>query len=520
MRSRPFALAVSGLITFTAAEGFAKQVPVSTPTELYAAIAAATAGDEIILAPGTYAFSSGVPPVSSQHITCAAAGTPAAPIIVRSATPLAAKLEFDLVDGFNVTGPNWHFEGLDIRGTCADDSNCEHAFHVVGQATGFVARNNHLHDFNAEVKVNAAPSADGTTHDLPDGGLLEGNEIWNSHPRNTGNPVNSLNIDNGSSWIVRANFVHDFTKAGGNGISFGIFNKGGAKSPIFERNLVICSLDDASAATRIGLSFGGGGQSPDTCAPAFDASVPCDLEIQDGIMRNNVVVNCSDVGIYINKGKNTRLLHNTLIGTSGIDFRFANSTGEAHGNVLDGGIHPRDGGTFTGDDNLISTLAELQGFYTDPLHGDLTKKGDLAALLEKGTASPLLPDDYCARPRGATPDWGALESSLGDCDTFPPVLSGSGAGGGAATGTGVGSGGTATSGGNTGSGGGSGASAGGAGGQGANGDTVPGKGGCGCHIGEANGEGGGALAALAVAALGCAARSRQRRAGARRREIT
>jgi parallel beta-helix repeat protein len=33
-------------------------------------------------------------------------------------------------------------------------------------------------------------------------------------------------------------------------------------------------------------------------------------------MRNNVIVNCSDVGIHVNKSKNTRLLHSTLIGTS------------------------------------------------------------------------------------------------------------------------------------------------------------------------------------------------------------
>lgn len=507
MRSRAFALAISGIITLSAAESAAKQVPVSTPTELYAAITAATAGDEIILAPGTYAFSSGVAPLSSQHITCAPAGTPDAPIVVRAATPFAAKLEFDLLDGFNVTGPNWHFEGLDIRGVCADDSSCEHAFHVVGTAKGFVARGNRLSDFNAEVKVNAAPSSDGTTHDLPDGGLLEGNEVWDSHPRNTGNPVTKFNIDNGSSWIVRANFIHDFTKAGGDGTSYGVFNKGGAKSPLFERNLVICALDDQSMGTRIGLSFGGGGQSPVTCAPAFDASVPCDPEIQDGVMRNNIIVNCSDVGIYINKGKNTTLLHNTLISTSGIDFRFASTTGEAHGNVLDGKIHPRDGGTFTGDDNLTVTLGDFQGFYTDPLKGDLTKKGDLAALLHKGKASPLLPDDYCARPRGATPDWGALESSLGDCDTNPPVLSGSGAGG---TGTGTGTAtGTATgAGGGAGSGGANGGGGSGAGGQGS-GEIVPGKGGCGCRIGETEGDGGGALAVIAAVLSGCAARRRR-----------
>ncbi len=506
MRSKPFALATFGVIALSSAESAAKQVPVKTSSELYAAIKAAAAGDEIVLAPGTYAFSTGVAPVSTEHITCSAEGTPAAPIVVRSATPFAAKLEFNLVDGFNVTGPNWHFEGLDIRGTCPNDSDCEHAFHVVGKATGFIARGNRLSDFNAEVKVNALPSSDGTQHFLPDSGLLEGNEVFDAHPRSTSNPVTPFNIDNGSGWIVRANYVRDFTKAGGDGVSYGVFSKGGAKSPLFERNLVICSLDDKSPGTRIGLSFGGGGQSPSTCVPAFDPSVPCDPEIQDGIMRNNVVVNCSDVGIYLNKGKNTKLLHNTLIGTSGIDFRFVSSTGEAHGNVLDGKIRVRDGGTYSGDDNLIVTLGDFMGWYTNPLQGDLTKKGDLAPLLKKGTASALLPDDYCARPRGATPDWGALESSLGDCATNPPPLSGSGAGGGATTGTAAGGsttsgagGGQATSGG-----------VGGTGGQG-NGNEVPGKDGCGCRIGDGDSEPGGALVLLAAVVTSCMGRRRRHR---------
>jgi MYXO-CTERM domain-containing protein len=169
--------------------------------------------------------------------------------------------------------------------------------------------------------------------------------------------------------------------------------------------------------------------------------------------------------------------------------------------VLDAKIHLRDGGTYSGDDNLIVTLGDFMGWYTNPLQGDLTRKGDLAPILHKGTASALVPDDYCARPRSATPDWGALESSLGDCATNPPPLSGSGAGGGTATGTGAG-GSTAT-----GAGGGQ-TSSGGAGGQGT-GDDMPGKDGCGCRIGDGDSEPGGALVLLAAVVSGCVGRRRR-----------
>src|SRR6185436_10948387 len=98
---------------------------------------------------------------------------------------------------------------------------------------------------------------------------------------------------------------------------------------------------------------------------------------------NNIIANCSDVGIYLNRSKDTKILHNTLIGTNGVDFRFATTTGEAHGNVLTSKIRVRDGGMFSGTDNLMDIpTTEFAAMYLDPLKGDLRKKGDLAKLLD------------------------------------------------------------------------------------------------------------------------------------------
>ena len=81
--------------------------PVADAAGLAATIAGAKAGDEIVLADGTYALTG---------LTCAADGTPAQPIVVRATTPLGAVVRFDALEGFKVTGASWHFEALDVEG--------------------------------------------------------------------------------------------------------------------------------------------------------------------------------------------------------------------------------------------------------------------------------------------------------------------------------------------------------------------------------------------------------------------
>jgi parallel beta-helix repeat protein len=388
---------------------FAKDVPVATAGELTAAIGAAQAGDRIVLADGSYAL--------TANVSCSANGTAQAPIEVVAKNVLGAKITFAALEGFKVSGAYWHFEGLDVKGVCAVDSDCEHAFHVTGAAKGFWLRRSRVVDFNAQLKVNAAQIANVWT--APDDGLVEGNELFDTKARNTSNPTTKLNIDTGDRWIVRANYIHDYQKGGGDGVSYAAFMKSGGKSGVFERNLVVCSKS-FTGGTRIGLSFGGGGTANQFCAPAYDANTPCDPEHTDGTLRNNVIASCSDVGIYLNEAKNTKVLFNTLVATAGIDFRFASSTGIAVGNVLDAKIRARDQGSFTGSQNLesVTTFAQM---YQAPASGDLRKLGDLSILLGKGTARPDVPDDYCARARTGAWDLGALQASLGDCVTTTPT---------------------------------------------------------------------------------------------------
>ncbi len=388
-------------------------VDVTTAADLKAALAAAKAGDEIVLADGVYAF--------TASLEARADGTESQRIVVRAQNRHGARVRFDALEGFKVSGRNWTFDGLDVQGTCADDSDCEHAFHVFGDAQNFVLRNSRVYDFNAQLKVNASKNAGGTW-EIPHRGLIERNELFDTSPRNTSNPVTKLNIDTGDGWVVRDNLLYDFHKQGGNNISYGAFMKSGGKDGVFERNLVFCTRYLKTGGTRMGLSFGGGGTGAAFCAPAFDASVPCDPEHTGGVMRNNVVVNCSDVAIYLNRAANTRVLFNTLIQTSGVDYRYASSSGEAHGNVLTGVVRTRDGASVTSGTNMANvSAATFASWYTAPLEGDLDVKGDVSALLGATSTRSDVPDDFCARPRPSAGSYtlGAIEHALGDCAQWP-----------------------------------------------------------------------------------------------------
>ncbi|MBA3451767.1 MAG: PE-PGRS family protein [Deltaproteobacteria bacterium] len=418
MRSLRFALA----LTLVSASAHARVVQVATPAELTAAITAAVAGDEIVLADGTYVLTGA---------TCSAVGTAAMPIVVRAANAKAAKIEFNGAEGFKVTGAYWTFDGLDIKGVCAADSTCEHAFHVSGAAHHFVLRNSRVMDFNAQLKANA--SMIGAGYVTPNNGLIENNEIADTRARNTSNPVTKLNIDTGEDWVIRSNYIHDFEKQQNDYVSYGAFFKSGSKRGIMERNLVICSTASTSGY-RIGLSLGGGGTAPQFCAPAYNAGTPCSIEHTGGIIRNNIVVNCSDVGIYLNKATDSHLLYNTLIETTGIDFRYAASTGEAVGNVLSSIIRNREGGTSTQTANVENViLGMFQMWYRMPLTGDLHVTGGVGTLIGQGPSDPLVTDDYCGRPRPAGAlTIGALEHSLGSCETTNPTTD-AGVGGDAGT---------------------------------------------------------------------------------------
>lgn len=372
-----------------------RTVNVFTSSELISAIQKALPGDIIQLAAGTYLL-------NSQNITAIQPGDNNAPITVRSDVLGNVKLKFNLLEGFHINAPYWVFENLDIQGVCPDDSNCEHAFHVVGNGRSFVLRNNRIYDFNAPLKVNGA-EVSGMLR-WPDYGLVENNTVYNTRPRNTNNPVNLLNINGVNNWIVRSNLIADFSKANGDHTSFGAYMKGNGANGIFERNLVICEMNvPADQGVRIGLSFGGGGTGKQFCR-----NQDCTTEHTKGIMRNNIILNCShDVGIYLNRSAFTAIYNNLIFNSLGIDIRFETSTAVIANNIISGRIKERDGGAAVAENNLIDidclsnngnfNNCSLIDWFNDIKRIDLNLlKGD--NLLTKAIANSELKDDFCGNP--------------------------------------------------------------------------------------------------------------------------
>lgn len=381
-------------------------VPVDSAQSLRTAIQNAQPGDDIVIAPGRYVF--------TDNLSTTTAGTAVAPIRVRAPEPGTAELAFDVqpyAEGFRVSTPHWHFEDLVIIGECASHSACEHAFHLYGNADHAVIRNNRLIDFNAQIKSNG--SMVGVAMAWPDDVLVEGNWFQDTSMRNTANPVTKIDVVGGRRWIVRGNTLIDFGKGGGNGISYGAFLKGNSRDGLFERNLVVCQRH-FSGGIRLGLSLGGGGTSPN--AICEDAS--CTPEHQNGTLRNNVIVHCNDVGIYLNSASNTQVSNNTLYVTSGIDVRFGHSSAVIENNLLSGRIRNRDGGSHTAAGNLAEVSTTQFGhWFVEPAAADFRYR-DARPLHGQGVNTTPT-DDFCGRARATGPaDIGAVAYRDGEpCDT-------------------------------------------------------------------------------------------------------
>jgi hypothetical protein len=371
-----------------------RMVPISSTDAARAALATALPGDAITFAPGTYRF-------HQPYVEVRQAGSPAAPITVRAAVAGTVTLELDTNEGFLVSAPYWQFENLTIKGVCADDGACEHAFHVVGKASHFTARNNTISDFNAHFKINGADAS------MPDDGRIEGNTLTNTHIRMTDTPVTLIDLVAASNWIIRKNLLTDFIKGAGDGVSYGAYAKGAGGNNRFDNNIVICEyLLRSPAGARVGLSLGGGGTGPAYCRDGR-----CGLEQDGSAIRGNLIASCSDDGIYLNRASASRIVHNTLVDTGGIAVRFKETRADLEGNLVDGMIHARDGATLHETDDISTSAARLF-LGSHPVRRLLGNPAGLrlAGSIPKRAASvtDAVPDLCSGRPR-VRPAYGAFD---------------------------------------------------------------------------------------------------------------
>lgn len=304
--------------------------------ELHSLLESAAAGDIITLAPGRYAL--------DKSLQLTATGRPDAPIVLRASRLGEVIIESQATEAFHVRGANWIFENLVIRGVCIKDADCEHAFHVTGAARAITIVNNRIEDFNAQLKIN------GENGEFPDGGKILGNTLVNSHPRLVGQSVTPIDLVAASNWQIEGNLIADFIKAGGDSVSYGAFAKGAGKGNRFERNVVLCEHRLRGwPGQRVGLSLGGGGTEKEFCRDG-----QCAQEQSASILASNLIAQCSDVGIYLNRAAESKVQDNTALDTAGVDVRFDESSAVLQGNLVDGVLRSRDGGVMNDEGNLAT----------------------------------------------------------------------------------------------------------------------------------------------------------------------
>ncbi|MET0857193.1 MAG: right-handed parallel beta-helix repeat-containing protein [Telluria sp.] len=400
-RSDGALLAIPGIGALARATALAqsgRDVVLESAAEVSDAIAQAAPGDVLTLLPGRYTF--------GQSLRLARPGRPDSKITLRAMRADEVFVDFATEQGFIVTAPDWRVENLTIRGACAAQADCEHAFHVVGEAARFAAINNTITDFNAHFKIN------GERGRFPDDGLIEGNTLSNGSVRETGGSVTVIDMVGVNGWIIRRNLISEFVKGGGDRISYGAFAKGGGARNVFEQNVVICeSRLRGAAGQRVGLSLGGGGSGKQYCRDQ-----QCITEQDQGVIRSNLIASCSDAGIYLNRAAGSRVLHNTLLDTTGIQARFGDTTGDVEGNLVDGQIAARNGASLRLRENRATAAAALI-VGQHPVRRLFADDGAALTWREapprRTTPTPALPD-LCAVTRPQLAALGAFED-LAQC---------------------------------------------------------------------------------------------------------
>jgi hypothetical protein len=320
--------------------GVLQTVYVQTENELLNALKKAQAGDHIILETGYYF-------INKTRISISTAGSAEHPIRVSAAPGTQVYIELNTLEGFLVSAPYWIFENLHINGSCKQDSQCEHAFHIVGNAHHTTIQNNTITNFNAQFKINGYQDVG-----YPDNGIIQHNIMYNQKPRHTKKPVTPIDAVAVSNWQIKQNYIADFAKLWGNKVSYGGFFKGGGSKNTFEQNIVLCEVLHAGGV-RVGLSFGGGGTGK-----AYFRTSNKVIEQYNSSIIGNIIGNCpNDVGLYINTSKNTVIKNNILFNNNGIDVRFPSTSAIVENNTLSGNIHIRDNAQVNRKNNHMKSLS-------------------------------------------------------------------------------------------------------------------------------------------------------------------
>ncbi|MCA2017995.1 right-handed parallel beta-helix repeat-containing protein [Vibrio tritonius] len=361
-----------------------KSFYVVNSNELIDAVRFAKPGTTIVVADGDYVLQ------GKRFETSNDEPTKYNPIVLKAEHPGKVRLLMTSLEGFYISRPFWTLTGFKFIGQCSNHSFCEHAIHIVGEANNVQIVNNEFVDFNAAIKVN------GNSGMYPDHGKVLYNHFYSTKPRETKYSVTPINIDHANSWLVSHNIIRDFIKNGGNKVSYGVFMKGGANNGIIEDNLVMCNTSQRHyAGSSIGISAGGGGMVNSRDGVTYQTNRL--------IIRNNIVFHCSDVGIYLNAGRDTLINNNTLYNTTGVDLRFAESSAMIVNNIFSGHLRVRDDAKIISQSGnriyprgFFTNKEALNNLFVSPETGNFTYVDQAIDLSKGATPYPLQDNEKVA----------------------------------------------------------------------------------------------------------------------------
>lgn len=300
---------------------------------LVIACQSAVAGDEIVIAPGTYTL---------EGRTRIAIKDRPGPVTLRGGSGNAADTiiqgqgqDDDSVQNlFELTdSPGWVFTDLTTRRTFY------HAFKFNGGSTGCVLRNIVMRD-HGEAGVKGTSDPNVKQH--PDNLLIEGCDIGFSQPTGgTRGVVEGVDGVAVKGWIIRNCRFINIQKNGGP--AYGVFTKGNSADTVIEKN----HFENCF----IGASFGGGGTGA-----AYFRDQDMAFEHRGGTIRENVFTRCTDAAIYINKGAACEIARNSLVDCAAhIQLRYPESSARIVKNQIRSDndepiIRARDGAVILADE--------------------------------------------------------------------------------------------------------------------------------------------------------------------------
>lgn len=360
-------LVLAALLLLVPGMAGARAIHATSAPEIISAVNNAKAGDIITVAPGTYEL---------PGLRMKASGTVQHPIVLRAAKPGTVEFRSAATEFIKISAPDWIVENLDIAGTCGDDSDCEHAFHIVAHADRTIIRDNRIRDYNAHIKGN------GENGRFPNDVVIENNWFFDTRPRVTDNPIAPVDVVGGSRWMVRGNLIADFAKRldhppmRTDDWSYGIFLKGNSERGMIAGNIVDCDIAAPPTRSIRGISLGAAGTGPGLCDKGGD----CRTEHRQGTIWGNIVLNCpAEPGLYLFQSEDTLVAGNIVVGTAGIAAVGIETNARISGNTLDGAIAVTGGATVTGfKNNVILSGAATRQQYLLPLTGKAPIKGEEA----------------------------------------------------------------------------------------------------------------------------------------------